>query len=323
MWRATSCLILSLVALMIISCQLGTETHPAPTPQPPATPLPPAPPTANTPTAFEKKLQSAPRSMELTKVIDGYLHVRYLPPCEIVPSPAIWVASIILTDMRSGSIVYLNRDGTIKFADYSSEEGKSTLEVALKDSAVLEQIVARPECPEIYRRVNVGEPRFCGGLEGWPDREKENIGEPPMPKVGLSKDDPTRGTCMGNGWVGSYCWEIGRADRTCEEREDWSELAGAEAYGIIKGPSNAHITVLGDEASPGRVSRIRMFPLNAEGSPGGEAYSLDAPDGKSISQFAKPDIPEGVYLLIASYESPLGEVEYGFKVDLKERRIRE
>lgn len=323
MRRAASFLILSLVALMIISCQLGTEAYPASTPQPPATPLPPAPPTANTPTAFEKKLQSAPRSMELTRVIDGFLNVRYLPPCEIVPSPAEWVAPIILTDLRSGSIVYLNSDGTVKFAHYSSEEGKATLESALKDSSILEQVVARPECPEIYRRVNVGEPRFCGGLEGWPDREKENVGEPPMPRVGLSKDDPTRGTCMGNGWIGSYCWPLSRADRTCEEREDWSELAIAEAYGIIKGPRSAHIAVLGDEANAGRVSRIRMFPLNAEGSPGGEAYSLDAPDGKSISQFAKPDIPEGVYLLIASYESPLGEVEYGFKVDLKDRRIRE
>ena len=195
--RVASFLILSLVAFMIISCQLGTETHPASTPQLPATPLPPAPPTANTPTAFEKKLQSAPRSMELTKVIDGYLNVRYLPPCEIVPSPAEWVAPIILTDMRSGSIVYLNRDGTLKESPkphYSSEEGKATLESALKDSSILEQIVARPECPEIYRRANVGDPRFLSGLNGWPDHEKEDIGEHPMPKVDLSRDDPTQDT---------------------------------------------------------------------------------------------------------------------------------
>ena len=86
--------------------------------------------------------------MEITKVIDGYLHARYLPPCEIVPRPAEWVASIILTDLRSGSIVYLNRDGTVKFTDYQTEEGKATLEAALKDSSIMEQIVARPECPD-------------------------------------------------------------------------------------------------------------------------------------------------------------------------------
>ena len=90
----------------------------------------------------------APRKMELTKVIDGYLHVRYLPPCELVPSPAEWVVPIILTDLRSGSIVYMNRDGTVRASpkpDYRSDEGKVTLEAALKESAVIEQIVARPE----------------------------------------------------------------------------------------------------------------------------------------------------------------------------------
>lgn len=171
-----TCLVL-LLSLMIIGCQLGVGAQPAPTPIPPATPLPPATllaPSAATPTLFEKKLQSAPRSMELTKIIGGYLHVRYLPPCEIVPSPAAWVASIVLTDLHSGSIVYLNRDGTASRykPDYRTEEGKATLEAALKDSSVMEQIVARPECPEIYRRVHVGEPRwFCGGLSGWPDHE--------------------------------------------------------------------------------------------------------------------------------------------------------
>ena len=146
---SASILILLLVPLVTIGCQFGIGAQPAPTPIPPATPLPPVPPSANTPTPFEKKLQSTPRSMELTKVIDGYLHVRYLPPCEIVRSPAEWVASITLTDLRSGSIVYLNRDGTASRTkpDYRTEEGKATLEAALKDSAVVEQIVDRPECP--------------------------------------------------------------------------------------------------------------------------------------------------------------------------------
>ena len=329
-WLATL-----LLPLMVVGCQLGFEGRAAATPMPPATPLPPVPPSANTPTPLEEKLQSAPRSMELTKVIDGYLHVRYLPPCEIVPSPAEWVASIILTDLRSGSFILLNRNGTLKSSskpDDKTDEGRAALEEALKDSSVMEQIVARPECPEIYRSVNVGEPRFCGGLDGWPEHDAENIGEPPMPKVGLSRDDPTRGTCMGNGWVGSYCWPMGGEGRSCEERDDWSELAGVENYGIIKGPRNAYVTVLDDEGNPGRVSRIRMFTIEEEGTllklgrvvtPGEEAYSLEAQEGETIIQFARPDIPEGLYLLIASYESPLGEVEYGFKVELKDRRIIE
>ena len=232
---------LALLSVVIIGCQqLGLEAQPAPTPQPPATPLPPVPPSANTPTPFEKQLQSTPRSKELTKVIDGYLHARYLPPCELVPSPAEWVASIILTDLHSRSIVYLNRDGTLKASakpDYTTEEGKATLEAALKDDAIIKQIVARPECPEIYRRanVNVGKPRFCGGLDGWPDPDAEGIGQPPIPKVGFSRNDPTK-TCMGNGWIGSYCWSMGEDGPRCQERENWNELNGVETYGITKGP---------------------------------------------------------------------------------------
>ncbi len=143
--------ILALLPLLIIGCQLGLGAQPAPTPLPPATPLPPVPPSANTPTPFEKKLQSTPRSMELTKVIDGYLYARYLPPCEIVRSPAEWVAPIILTDLRSGSVVYLNGNGTLKETpqpEYSTEEGKVALEAALKDKSVVKQIAARPECPD-------------------------------------------------------------------------------------------------------------------------------------------------------------------------------
>ena len=115
---------------------------------PPATPLPPS---ANTPTPFEEKLQSAPRSMELTKVIDGYLYVRYFPPCALRGAPAIWVAPIELTDLRSRSVVHLNGNGTLKASpkpDYKTDEGRARLEAALEDSSVVEQIVARPECPD-------------------------------------------------------------------------------------------------------------------------------------------------------------------------------
>ena len=322
-------MILALLPLVIVGCQLGSGVQPAATPRPPPPPpfLPAPPPT---PTLEERKVQTGLEIGNNTKVIDGYLHVWYIPCGNL---PATWVAPLSVTDLYSHSKIYLNRDGTVKSSpkpDYKSEEGRARLEAALKDSSVMEQVLTFPECPEPDWLVS--EPGFCGGLDGWPDPEEENIGEPPMPKVGLSRDDPTRGTCMGNGWTGSYCWPTGTEGRTCEEREDWNELTGVETYGIIKGPRPAHITVLGDEANPGRVSRIRMFMIQDERSllklgtvatPGEEAYSLNAQEGETIAQFAKPDIPEGVYLLIASYESPLGEVEYGFKVKLMERRVRE
>ena len=150
--RSAVWLVMALLPLMMVGCQLGFGARPAATPIPPATPLPALPPSPSTPTPFEKTLQSTGmRSMEKEKVLDGNLHVRYLPPCEIVRSPALWVASIILTDLRSGSIVHLNRDGTLRENPkpyYKTEEGKATLESVLKDSSIMEQVVARPECPE-------------------------------------------------------------------------------------------------------------------------------------------------------------------------------
>ena len=131
---------------------------------------------------------------------------------------------------------------------------------------------------------------------------------------------------MGHGWTGSYCWRAGVRGRTCEAREEWNELIGAEAYGMAMGSHTGVVRVLGDESSPGRVTGIQLFPVLTE-EPGfelgEEAYSLHAKEGESITEFDLPDVSEGVYLLITSFESPLGHVEHGFKVELRNRRERE
>jgi len=135
---SASILILLLVPLVTIGCQLGLGAQPAPKPRPPATPLPPSAPDAG---AVSSDL----------KLVEGYLYVRYFPPCALRGAPAEWVAPIELTDLRSGSIVHLNGNGTLKASpkpDYKTEEGRATLEAALKDSALVKQIVARPACPE-------------------------------------------------------------------------------------------------------------------------------------------------------------------------------
>ena len=81
-----------------------------------------------------------------TKALDGDLHVWYIPCGN---QPATWVAPIVLSDLRSGSHVYLNQDGTLKASPqpvYLTEESRDLLEAALKDSSVMEQVVARPSC---------------------------------------------------------------------------------------------------------------------------------------------------------------------------------
>ena len=128
MWLAVVVL-----TLVTVGCQWGIGERAAPTPHPPPAPTF-APPTAVDATDHNEK------------VIDGYLHVRYIP-CE--PIPAAFVAPIILTDLRSGSVIFLNRNGTVKTSRtprYSSEEGKAALEAVLNDSSIMEQVVARPTC---------------------------------------------------------------------------------------------------------------------------------------------------------------------------------
>ena len=137
---AVASLIMLLLPLMLLGCQLGLGAQPAPNPI-----LPP------TPTLEERRVQTGPEIGNNTKVIEGNLHVWYIP-CPQDPSPPFeWVAPISVTDLNDGSKVYLNRDGTLKASpkpNYKTEEGRTRLEAALKDDAIIKQIVARPECSE-------------------------------------------------------------------------------------------------------------------------------------------------------------------------------
>ena len=166
--RVEAWLVIVILPLMVIGCQLGIGARVAATPMPPATPAPPdtpLPPVAQfapagsltpsapllppTPTLGQRRSPVGPVTQNNTKIIDGKLHVWYIP-CPPTP-PATWVAAMVLSDLRSGSFVYLNRDGTAKTRPepvYLTAEGQATLEAALKDSSVIEQVVARPECPE-------------------------------------------------------------------------------------------------------------------------------------------------------------------------------
>ena len=71
------------------------------------------------------------------------------PPARPVP-PATWVAPIILTDLRSGSNLHLNRDGSILDSPapvYRSDEGRERFAEVLGDNSLMELILAPMECP--------------------------------------------------------------------------------------------------------------------------------------------------------------------------------
>ena len=292
------------LSLVVVGCQWGTGAKPAPTPIPPAKPLPPSAPGAGAVSADQK-------------LVAGNLHVEYIPPCALRGAPAEWVAPIRLTDLRSGSVVYLNRNGTLRESpkpDYKTEEGKAAVETALNDSALVKEIAGRPPCPEPVYMPEIRQ------QDGWPDAYAEDIGNPAMPKVAMgtwprfAESPPPYGY---PGWRGAYCWPVSGGDRECEDNAAWKGFGSAKALE----PGRFYVTVLGDDANRGRISRVRVFPAQERRSGrgrelhlGAEVHRVVATSGKTLEKFILPRLPAGDYMLIADYESPLGEVEYGFKV---------
>ena len=107
------------------------------------------PPAAPTPTLEERRNQTPTDFGYNTRVLDGNIHVWHVPHCPPVP-PATFVASIILTDLSSGSHLYLNRDGSVKASplpDYRSAEAEELFAAVLGDTSMMERILVPFECP--------------------------------------------------------------------------------------------------------------------------------------------------------------------------------
>ena len=159
-FRITVLLAISLALSTVIAC---AEEYVPPTPMPPAPPVPPpttppltptdaAPPLPlppPTPTLEERRVQTPTDFGYNTRVVDEDIHVWHAPHCRPVP-PATFVASVILTDLRSGSHLYLDRDGSVRTSpepDYRSDEGRERFAEVLEDSSLMELILTPFECP--------------------------------------------------------------------------------------------------------------------------------------------------------------------------------
>ncbi len=110
---------------------------------------PPRPPPPPTPTLDERRVQTPTDFGYNTRVVDGDIHVWHAPHCRPVP-PAEFVASVILTDLDSGSHLYLNRDGSVRTSpppDYRTDEGRERFAEVLADRALMGVILTRFACP--------------------------------------------------------------------------------------------------------------------------------------------------------------------------------
>ena len=115
---------------------------------------------------------------------------------------------------------------------------------------------------------------------------------------------------------------MSEGSRECEDSADWEGFGAAEAI-PASSRSRIYFTVLGDDANSGRLKRIQMFQADGKWSImklgrvlqlGKEVYALQANEARPLEDFVVPKGPEGVYMLMASYDFPHGEVTYGFKV---------
>ncbi len=137
----------SLLVSTVIACA-KIPVSPTPVDTEVAAPIkrPPPPPT---PTLEERRVQTPTDYGYNTRVVDGDIHVWHRPHCRPVP-PATFVASVILTDLRSGSHLYLNRDGSVRESpapDYRTDEGRERFAEVLEDSSLMELILTPFECP--------------------------------------------------------------------------------------------------------------------------------------------------------------------------------
>jgi len=149
------------VSLLLLTAIACAEEYVPPTPMPPAAPAPTAvvtevaapvrrpPPPPPTPTLEERRVQTPTDFGYNTRVVDSDIHVWHAPHCPPVP-PAEFVASIILTDLSSGSHLYLNRDGSVRTSlapDYRTDEGRERFEEVLEDRSLMKLILTPFECP--------------------------------------------------------------------------------------------------------------------------------------------------------------------------------
>ena len=133
----TVVLVATSLLLTVVACG---ETSVSPTPT--SVPLPPP-----TPTLEERAVQTPTDFGYNTRVVADDIHVWHAPHCPPVP-PAIFVASVILTHLVSPySSLRLKRDGTVTGSNYRTEEARQRFAEVLEDSALMERILTRPECP--------------------------------------------------------------------------------------------------------------------------------------------------------------------------------
>ena len=129
---------------------------------------------------------------------------------------------------------------------------------------------------------------------------------PPFPQVSLEY-----GGRSYQGWRGSYCWPTSGNSVLCADSVGWQGFDEASAVSIKRGDQFSIKISGSDPASDEfrvRVSTPQETKLAVR--PGEELFSSDSLEGLKL------DLSAGIYFVHIFYKSQLGDVSYGFKIEL-------
>ena len=129
---------------------------------------------------------------------------------------------------------------------------------------------------------------------------------PPLPQVSLE-----HGGRSYRGWRGSYCWPTSANSRTCADSVGWQGFDKASPV-LMKQGDKFSIRISGSDPTSDefRVRASTPQETRLAVKPGEELFSSDSLEGLRL------DLPAGVYFVSTFYKSPLGDVSYGFKVEV-------
>lgn len=131
---------------------------------------------------------------------------------------------------------------------------------------------------------------------------------PALPQVSIEY-----GGGVHNGRQGSYCWPVTANSNVCVDKIGWEDFDSSPVLSVKRG-DDLSVVVRTDEAIPGEV-QVQVYTVEGTKpflAPGDEVYSGSAGEGTTL------DLEPGVYFLSAFYKSGLGDVSYGFKLEMVE-----
>ena len=131
---------------------------------------------------------------------------------------------------------------------------------------------------------------------------------PPLPQVFIES-----GGRRYQGWRGSYCWPVSTNSHVCADSAAWRGFD--EAPTVRMKPGNGfRIVVAGDGSSLDQV-RVATFTV-LETKPvltwGEEVYSTNSREVPAL------DLPVGVYFVATFLKFKVGDVSYGFKIEISD-----